>query len=125
MANHNRAGKTHSLKDARHPVLIKKNGDRIVAQTELGQLQEKRERIVDQLGEVDGEIVAFKKKRQAELMAELEELGLPLTGMKISGDKKITRHRDLSKPCKVCGQTGHDARRHRTDGTKPVEESSV
>ena len=76
MVKSKRAGKMHSLKDARHPVLVKKNGERIVAQTELGQLQEKRERIAAQLEEVDGEIVALKKKRHAELMAEIEELGL-------------------------------------------------
>jgi len=41
MAKLNRAGKMHSLKDARHPVLIKKNGERLVAHSEFGQLQKK------------------------------------------------------------------------------------
>jgi hypothetical protein len=121
MARPNRAGKMHSLKDARHPVLVKKNGERIVAQTELGQLQEKRERIVAQLDEIDGEIVALKKKRHAELMAEIEELGLNAPPSAASGSKKISRQRDPLKPCKVCGETGHDARRHRSDGKKSVE----
>src|SRR5258708_5358892 len=124
MAKQRRAGKTHSLKDARHPVLVKKNGERIVAQTELGQLHEKREKIVAQLDEIDGEILALKKKRQAELMAELNELGLDASASaKVSGGKKTARQRDPSKPCKVCGETGHDARRHRSDGKKSVEAS--
>src|ERR1700704_4963712 len=103
MAKQRRAVKMHSLKDARHPVLVKKTGERIVAQTEVRQLQEKRERIVAQLDEIDGEILALKKKRQAELMAELYELGLNVTtSPKASADKKSPRQQDHSKPCRVC-----------------------
>jgi DNA-binding protein H-NS len=32
--------------------------------------------------------------------------------------KKVTRKRDPNAKCKVCGETGHDARRHRWDKKK-------
>jgi DNA repair exonuclease SbcCD ATPase subunit len=107
-----------------------------VAQSELDQLEEKRARAATQLKEIESEILAYKKRRQGELLAELEGLGLSVPGAKsaaAAGEKKITRTRDLSKPCKVCGETGHDARRHRSgsDAKKihvagtPAEEEDV
>jgi hypothetical protein len=92
-----------------------------VAQSELDQLQEKRGKLMAQVDEIDREILALKKKRHAQLLAEIQELGLnvPAPAKLTAGDKKvITRERDMSKPCKVCGETGHDARRHRSDGKK-------
>jgi DNA repair exonuclease SbcCD ATPase subunit len=115
MAKRNPAGKTHSLKDARHPVLVRQSGERLVAQSELGQLQDKREHLIAQLDEIDNQIMALKKKRQAELMAELEELGLSVPTSRFAGEKKLQRQRDPSKPCPVCGELGHDARRHRKE----------
>jgi len=109
------AGKTHSLKDARHPVLVRQSGERLVAQSELGQLQDKRKHLIAQLDEIDGAIMALKKKRQAELMAELEELGLSAPTTRSGGERKLQRQRDPSKPCPVCGEIGHDARRHRKE----------
>ena len=135
MAKRNRAGHSHSLKNVRPPVLVRQSsGERLVAQSELDQLQEKRAKAAAQLEEIDAEILAFKKKRHGELLAEIQRLGLnvPAPIKLTAGDKKvITRQRDLSKPCKVCGQTGHDARRHRSDAKKlhvagkPTDEEDV
>jgi DNA repair exonuclease SbcCD ATPase subunit len=86
-----------------------------VAQSELGQLQDKREHLIAQLEEIDNEIMALKKKRQAELMAELEELGLSVPAPRSAGERKLQRQRDPAKPCPVCGEPGHDARRHRKE----------
>jgi DNA repair exonuclease SbcCD ATPase subunit len=86
-----------------------------VAQSELGQLQDKREHLIAQLDEIDRQIMILKKKRQAELMAELEELGLSVPASKSASDRKLQRQRDPSKPCPVCGELGHDARRHRRE----------
>src|ERR1700704_5967937 len=115
MTKRNPPGRTHSLKDARHPVLVRQSGERLVAQSELGQLQDKREHLIAQLDEINSEIMALKKKRQAELMAELEELGLTVPASRPVGEKKLQRQRDPSKPCPVCGEIGHDARRHRKE----------
>jgi DNA repair exonuclease SbcCD ATPase subunit len=115
MTKRHRPGKTHSLKDARHPVLVRQSGERLVAQSELGQLQDKREHLIAQLDEIDSQIMTLKKKRQAELMAELEELGLSVPTSRTAGEKKLQRQRDPSKPCPVCGELGHDARRHRKE----------
>jgi DNA repair exonuclease SbcCD ATPase subunit len=123
MAKRNRAGQAHSLKNVRHPVLVRQNGERLVAQSELDQLEEKRAKAAAQLEEIESEILAYKKKRYDELKKEMEALGLNVPApAKLSavGERKITRQRDLSKPCKVCGATGHDARRHRADGKKIV-----
>jgi DNA repair exonuclease SbcCD ATPase subunit len=127
-----KAAKTHSLKDAKHPVLVRKStGERVMAQSELDQLQDKRDRISAQLEEVDAEILAYKKKRQAELMAELEGLGLSVPGAKsaaAASEKKATRQRDPNRPCPVCGETGHDARRHkggRKSAGRATEEEEV
>jgi DNA repair exonuclease SbcCD ATPase subunit len=86
-----------------------------VAHTELGQLQDKREHLLAQLDQIDSEILALKKKRQAELIAELEELGLSVPTPRSAGEKKLQRQRDPAKPCPVCGEPGHDARRHRKE----------
>jgi hypothetical protein len=48
-------------------------------------------------------------------MAELEELGLNVPAPRSAGDRKLQRQRDPSKPCPVCGELGHDARRHRKE----------
>src|SRR5688572_7543631 len=68
--------KNPGLSGAGKPTLIKQDGERIVAQSELAQLQEKREKLQAQLEELDGEILELKRKRKEELMAELKELGL-------------------------------------------------
>jgi DNA repair exonuclease SbcCD ATPase subunit len=93
-----------------------------VAHSELGRLQEKRESLVAQLDEIDSEILSLKKKRHAELMAEIHELGLiaPAT-VKVAGDKKITRQRNPSKVCPVCEfktNPPHDSRAHKSQKTK-------
>src|SRR5215204_152643 len=46
MTKRNAAGKKHSLKDARHPVLVRQSGERLVAPSEFGQLQDKREHLI-------------------------------------------------------------------------------
>jgi DNA repair exonuclease SbcCD ATPase subunit len=107
-----------------------------LAQSELDQLEERRAKAAAQLDDIEGEILAYKKKRQGELLAELEGLGLSMPGAKSAvgaGDKKITRQRDPNKPCPVCGETGHDARRHRSGSEakkihvagQPAEEEDV
>ena len=83
-----------------------------MAQSELGQLQDKREHLIAQLDEIDSQIMAVKKKRQAELMAELEELGLSVpTSRAGEGTDTVTR------PSRVqfAASLGHDARRHRKE----------
>ena len=87
-----------------------------MAQSELDQLQEKRDKVAAQLDEIEGEILAYKKKRQGELMAELEGLGLNVPGANPRCQLEKRRHPAARlKPCRVCGQTGHDARRHRAE----------
>jgi hypothetical protein len=67
----------HGLADDKRPiVLTKSSGERIVAQSELAQLQEKRDRLQADLHELDSQILALKTKRKDELLAELEALGL-------------------------------------------------
>jgi hypothetical protein len=74
--------KTHKMvhhglaDDNRTIVLTKSSGERIVAQSELAQLQEKRDRLQADLHELDSQILALKTRRKDELLAELEALGL-------------------------------------------------
>jgi DNA repair exonuclease SbcCD ATPase subunit len=105
-----------------------------LAQSELDQLEEKRAKAAAQLEEIEREILAYKKKRQGELLAELDDLGLSMPGARsaaTAGEKKITRQRDPNKTCKICGQLGHDARAHRGDAKKlhvagkPTDEEEV
>jgi DNA repair exonuclease SbcCD ATPase subunit len=123
MAKGKRAGHTHSLKNVRPPTLVRQSsGERLLAQSELDQLQERRDTLMAQVDEIDSEILAYKKKRQGELLAELEGLGLNMPGARSAvgagGEKKITRVRDTSKPCPICGELGHDGRKHRNDRSK-------
>jgi hypothetical protein len=76
--------------DNRPAVLIRSTGERVMAQSELAQLQDKREKLQAQLNELDDEILAMKNKRKEELMAELKELGLDLPRLSPSsnGDGK-------------------------------------
>jgi hypothetical protein len=84
------------------PTLIKQDGERIVAQSELAQLQEKRDRLQDTLHELDSQILALKTKRKDELLAELEALGLdgvPVSRVKAStgeGGRKKGRPRGFT-----------------------------
>jgi hypothetical protein len=98
----------HGLADDKRPiVLTKPSGERIVAQTELAQLQEKREKLAAQLEELDGQILELKKKRHEELMAELHALGL---------DIPKTAARTKSGP------SGNGKRRGRPEGFKMTDE---
>jgi SMC interacting uncharacterized protein involved in chromosome segregation len=68
--------KNPGLSQAKAPTLIKATGERIVAQSELTQLQEKRDKLAAQLQEIDAQILEHKNKRKEELLAELHDLGL-------------------------------------------------
>ena len=48
-----------------------------MAQSELAQLQDKREKLQSQLNELDDEILAMKNKRKEELMASPQLLDAP------------------------------------------------
>ena len=92
--------KNPGLSQANAPTLIKATGERIVAQSELSQLQEKRDKLAAQLQEVDTQILEHKNKRKEELLAELHDLGLDVPtvstwsrkgrpkGFKMSEDQK-------------------------------------
>jgi DNA repair exonuclease SbcCD ATPase subunit len=92
---------------------------------DLEQLQERRTKLQEQIDEVDTKIYEFKKIRRDELMAELKELGLEdMPKMKTAASSGGTkRQRDPNKPCPVCGETGHDARRHRGENIKKKKAS--
>lgn len=47
-----------------------------MAQSELAQLQDKREQLQGELDKIDADILTLKNKRKEELLAELKELGL-------------------------------------------------
>jgi hypothetical protein len=70
--------KNPGLGQAKAPTLIKQNGDRIVAQSELTQLQDKREEVQRQLDKLEADILELKNRRKEELLAELKELGLDM-----------------------------------------------
>lgn len=78
----------HGLADDKRPIVLnKQDGSRLVAQTELAQLQDKREKLQAQLEEFDDQILELKNRRKEELLAELKSLGLdvvPATKAKAS-----------------------------------------
>lgn len=129
--------KNPGLSQAKAPTLIKPNGDRIVAQSELTQLQQKREQIQSQLEEVDTQILELKNKRKEELLEELKALGLDVvpktTASASSGDnKKKGTKKTLDKPCKICGfltEPYHDARlkthRDQGDNKRPLTDAEL
>jgi DNA repair exonuclease SbcCD ATPase subunit len=85
---------------------------------DLAQLVERKARLQEQMNEIDTKIYEHKKVRQAELLAELKELGLEDKSERRASATGITRQRDPNKPCPVCGETGHDARRHKGEPKK-------
>ena len=69
--------KNPGLNTASTPTLVRQHtGERVVAQSELAQLQEKRDKMQADLHELDSQILVLKTKRKGELLAELEALGL-------------------------------------------------
>jgi hypothetical protein len=75
--------KNPGLSQAKAPTLIRQDGgERIVAQSELAQLQDKREDLQRELDKIDGQILELKNKRKDELLAELRELGLDVPRVK-------------------------------------------
>ena len=92
--------------------LVKHNGERIVA---------KEKSVVEELEKMDEE---YQAKRQAKLDAALEELRADLTEarktvkdienrMSALTGKKVTRIRaEGDRVCSVCGEKGHNSRRH-------------
>jgi DNA repair exonuclease SbcCD ATPase subunit len=55
-----------------------------------------------------------KRKEAAAALADIDRQIAALTGEK-AAKTAIKRQRDPNKPCKVCGELGHDARKHRGD----------
>jgi hypothetical protein len=82
--------KNPGLSGSGRPTLIRNSGERILAQTELSQLQEKRDKLQAQVEELDEQILQLKTKRKDELLAELRELGLDtlVPGSGASGTRK-------------------------------------
>ena len=128
--------KNPGLSGSGKPTLIKPDGARIVAQSELSQLQEKRENLQNQLEEIDSQILELKNKRKAELLAELKELGLDVvpkgTASASTGESKKKGKKTLNKPCRICGfltTPYHDARlkthRDQGDNKKPLTEAEL
>lgn len=74
------------LGQASTPTLIKPNGERIVAQSELAQLQEKRDKVQADLDDLDRQLLELKKRRKEELLAELDALGLDVTPRSTSSE---------------------------------------
>jgi DNA repair exonuclease SbcCD ATPase subunit len=67
------------------------------------------------------QLETLKRKAIKQLLSSKEKIEKELSALghgasaAISTYKKIQRQRDPNKACKVCGETGHDARRHRFD----------
>lgn len=84
--------KNPGLSQAKAPTLIRQSGgERVMAQSELSQLQDKREDVQRQLDKLDADILELKNKRKEELLAELKELGLDVprvSAASSSGDGK-------------------------------------
>jgi hypothetical protein len=73
--------KNPGLSQAKAPTLIRQSGERVMAQSELAQLQDKRENVKRELDKLDADILALKNKRKDELLAELQALGLDVPKM--------------------------------------------
>lgn len=80
---------------------------------ELSALQKERERHVKDIEKIDAKIEELTAARRQELLDELKALG-----WKATGKTGTRRQRDPNKPCPVCGEVGHDARRHRGEKKK-------
>jgi DNA repair exonuclease SbcCD ATPase subunit len=84
----------------------------------LVELQAKREELADKIRVIDETIDTKKTERAKELMDELRSLGIspsPSVFNPTKAKSKITRSRDPNKPCPVCGELGHDGRKHRQE----------
>jgi hypothetical protein len=80
------------------PILNKQNGEKIMAMSELDQLEEKRRTLAKQLEEVEGQMLELKKKRREELLAELQALGLDeLPRVKTKAAADGSKHRGRPK----------------------------
>lgn len=92
--------------------------DSRLSKLSLSELQAKREELAGQIRVIDETIDRKKTERAKELMDELRSLGinpsLPVS-KPTKAERKITRPRDPNKPCPVCGELGHDGRKHRKE----------
>jgi hypothetical protein len=105
------------MKFVREPILVRKTEAGETEMTpipELERLNAKRVELVNEIGELDVKIMALKKERAQQLMAEYKALGLDEVPfpLKSAGKPKATRRSKLDKPCSYCGEKGHDARKH-------------
>lgn len=81
---------------------------------------EKIQRLQEQMAEVKAQAIEElkeKRKTAAQALADIDQEIASLTGSK-AAKSGITRQRDPNKPCPVCGEKGHDARRHRGESRK-------
>src|SRR3990167_3395427 len=76
----------------------------------MEQIEEAKSGALEELGE--------KRKTALQAVADIDKEISALTGTKTAGKTGITRQRDPNAVCKVCGEKGHDARRHRGDAKK-------
>lgn len=92
MMSSNKPAKSNpGLSQASVPILNRQNGDRLMAMTELDQLEEKRRKLQSQLDEVESQVLALKTRRREELLEELRALGLdevPEVGGNGAGGRK-------------------------------------
>lgn len=58
-----------------------------------------------------------KRREAAQALSNIDKEISDLTGTKTRATG-VKRMRDPNKPCPICGQTGHDARRHRGESKK-------
>lgn len=108
-----------SNKKNRRKTVVKKNDEPAV-----------QENPIDKIRQMEAELETLKKGRIKELLSQREAIDKELRQLghgtreivpKMEAEKpakapkKITRKRDPNKPCPICGETGHDARRHRGD----------
>jgi hypothetical protein len=85
------------LGQAMAPILNKQSGEKIMAMSELDQLEDKRRGLAAQLEEIETQMLELKKKRREELLAELEGLGLDMAKVKTKGASEGGKQRGRPK----------------------------
>ncbi len=97
------------------PQLVKRTGERVMPKTDVQKfLEEEQERSARKQEMIDA-ILMDRDEKMKEYDDQLKLLGYK----EMPAPKgKGTRQRDPNKPCPVCGELGHDARKHRADNLK-------
>jgi hypothetical protein len=71
------------LGQALAPILNKQSGEKLMAMSELDQLEDRRRTLAGELEQVEAKILEVKKRRRDELLAELEGLGLDIPAARV------------------------------------------